>query len=122
MRFTTVLKLCLVMALGAALTACQSASASYPAGTLPPVTKTDAQVAKVSAEVAKYCTLVGVAVLTAQSFATTEKVKTALAGAEAARAQFCLAPPADVNAAIATLAAMLIQVNSTIRQAPPPAA
>lgn len=119
MKFLTILKLCVVMALGAALTACQTAkSADTPVAVPVVASPLDTKIADFSRKLAKQCFLVGIAIAGAKTFGTDPTVAAYIAAAEPTRKRFCDAPPADLEHAIEQLADLLLDINRAVNRAP----
>ena len=94
----------LCIGLGSCVTAGTGTSATV-------ITKVDSRIAAVSAQLAKECTILAVAIEVGGAFNKSAKVARALAIAEVGRAEFCAAPPTDTNTAIATVAKMAVAIN-----------
>ncbi len=99
---------------GFLLAGCQITKPAAPSAD---ATKLDAQIAQVSATLAKQCTLLAVAISMGEAWSSNPKVDQALVAAEAARQRLCAAPPKDVSTAIQAVADMAIAVNAALAQA-----
>lgn len=106
----------LVAGLALSLAGCQTVKQALDPSLPPPTVPIDQKIAKISEELAKQCALLQTGIVLAGTFTKSEELKKTLIVAEAARAQFCAAPPSDVNSAISTVAAMAIAVNLTLRE------
>lgn len=98
-----------------ALAGCQTTkTATAPAIS---ATQIDAKIASVSQRLAQYCTVVSLGITAGEAFATNPKVDQALALGKIAVARFCSAPPSDTQTAIASLAAIAIDISNAVAAA-----
>lgn len=105
-----------VMAGALTLAGCQTVAPSTPPAV--PASAVDQKIAEVSKELADQCALLRTGIVLARAFVDKDKAQKVLAVAEAARAQFCAAPPVDTATAIQTVAAMAIAVNQALKEQP----
>lgn len=108
--------------LGLALAGCQTVKPAAPADVS--ATKIDTKIAQVSQQLAQYCTLVQMGITAGEAFSSNPKVDEALGYGKIAVSRFCAAPPSDTKTAIASLAAIAIDITNAVAaaKAPPAAA
>lgn len=100
-----------------ALAGCQTVSTTPPVAAVP-ASAVDVKIAQVSKELADQCALLKTGIILARAFVDKERVQKTLVVAEAARSEFCAAPPTDVVSAIQTVAAMALAVNRALKEQP----
>lgn len=108
-------------AIALALAGCQHAGTAPPQ--MPAAAQIDAKIATISQQLAQYCTVVSLGIVAGEAFTTNPKVDQALELGRIAVARFCSAPPSDTKTAIASLAAIAIDISNAVAAAKaPPAA
>ena len=102
-----------------ALAGCQTTGAPLSTES---TAKIDAKIATVSQQLAQYCTAVSLGITVGEAFSHNAKVDQALGYGRIAVARFCSAPPSDTKTAIASLAAIAIDISNAIEAAKAPPA